>query len=317
MRMRFITVVLPLLLACNPSEPAKKEEPAKSAAKTSPTVTPTQPSTPSTEVAKSPPNLPKPVTPTNEWWCVCYQSTGDAGPQPATACRAHEDQCHALEQRIAKGSRALVAGSLTHNCRKLSGEHPGDSTGGRERWQPSKLEGAWSSEGACLLEGEAAPVAAEPGEPIETGEPEDPFMLMASEAIGDLAIAMSASEVKAAFGDPSETSEIQVEEAHGDFVQAWNYAGTGLSLVMRSFTQDGEQMIASVTITMPSQLQTRRGIAIGSSWEDVQKAYGDVADKDIDTSDHSSFVAGSIYGGVIFSFEDDKVTSIFLGAGAE
>ncbi len=33
------------------------------------------------------------------------------------------------------------------------------------------------------------------------------------------------------------------------------------------------------------------------------------------TSEH--FVAGSIYGGLIFSFQNGRVNEIFLGAGAE
>jgi hypothetical protein len=32
---------------------------------------------------------------------------------------------------------------------------------------------------------------------------------------------------------------------------------------------------------------------------------------------HESFIAGSIYGGLIFSFQDSIVNQIFLGAAAE
>jgi len=64
------------------------------------------------------------------------------------------------------------------------------------------------------------------------------------------------------------------------------------------------------------KLATRRGIKIGDTVAAVRKAYGDVEDKSRGQS-RDSFVAGSLYGGVIFDLKDGKVTQIFIGASAE
>jgi hypothetical protein len=54
---------------------------------------------------------------------------------------------------------------------------------------------------------------------------------------------------------------------------------------------------------------------IGSSYAEVQEAYK----KDIDpeATDKTQITVGSVYGGIIFSFKNDKAEKIFLGAEAE
>ena len=59
-----------------------------------------------------------------------------------------------------------------------------------------------------------------------------------------------------------------------------------------------------------------RGIHIGSTIVEVTTAYGKVENKE-ESESGKTFVAGSIYGGVIFTFTDGKVSQIFLGAAAE
>ncbi|MBL8974757.1 MAG: hypothetical protein JNK56_29445, partial [Myxococcales bacterium] len=50
----------------------------------------------------------------------------------------------------------------------------------------------------------------------------------------------------------------------------------------------------------------------------VLAAYGKLRDPEDPSGDDAEvFIAGSIYGGVFFTFEADKVREIFLGAGAE
>jgi ribose 5-phosphate isomerase len=66
----------------------------------------------------------------------------------------------------------------------------------------------------------------------------------------------------------------------------------------------------------PCDLRTWLGIGIGSTYEQTVKAYKDYIDKEM--SDKARIVAGSIYGGVIFSFDSKgKVNGIFIGAAAE
>jgi hypothetical protein len=73
--------------------------------------------------------------------------------------------------------------------------------------------------------------------------------------------------------------------------------------------------IASIVLTTPSRLSTTRGIRIGSTAKAVMKAYK--AEWERESSKPDIFVAGSIYGGLIFNFQNGKVSKIFLGAAAE
>jgi hypothetical protein len=56
-------------------------------------------------------------------------------------------------------------------------------------------------------------------------------------------------------------------------------------------------------------------MGMGSSYAEVETAYK----KDIDpeATDKTQITVGSVYGGIIFSFRNDKVSRIFLGAEAE
>src|SRR4051812_47329402 len=85
---------------------------------------------------------------------------------------------------------------------------------------------------------------------------------------------------------------------------------------MASDAKNGAKTVATITATAPCALETARGIRIGSSIAEVTKAYKKVQDKEQSVAG-KSFVAGSIYGGVIFSFKDGKVSQIFIGAAAE
>jgi hypothetical protein len=251
----------------------------------------------------------------SQWWCLCYRREGAEGPEPVTACRELESQCRKLEQRVAKGNDEIIAGSLMQACRSMSGAHPGDVAGTREQWQPSALPGAWVSEGACLLVDAAVP------EPVgETGEPavieQDPFAFMRSELIGDIALAQSSAQIRHRHGEPQSMGAIEQLAATGEFEQVWKF-GNGLSLLMTSTTRSGPQQVGGVIVEAPSTLSTRRGIVIGSERAAVERAYGDVREPESE-DDPSHFTAGSTYGGLHFTFDEQgTVTRMFLGAAAE
>lgn len=303
-----ISVTLLLLTACTPTDaPERPKKSSKSSAAAKPTI-------PAPAVADSPTEAPTPTpppAPITQWWCVCYQSEAEAGPQPTTSCRVLESECRKLESRINKGGRGLVAGSISHACRLVSGEHPGDSLGGRDRWQPSQRAGAWTSEGTCLLDGAA---------PTEAGAADDSpnFDVLMNEALGQLRLGMESVEVLGVVGSPVEKGEILESEATGDFEQAWEYPDAGLTLYMSAGSRGGPQTLGSLRAHSNCTLQTRRGVGIGSDWATVEKAYGNVHDQEgLDPDDNSVFTAGSVYGGVFFMFEAGKVNEIFMGAGAE
>ena len=305
-------LALTLLGACTDPKPepeAKARPPKRQRAK------PVDPAPPEPQTEPRDEPTPPPVVdtrPMSEWWCLCYQREGASGPEAMTACRETKDQCNKLESRVAKGSAEIIAGSLTNGCRSISGRHPSDSFGTPEQWQPSALAGSWVSEGVCQLQGAAVVQDPDQEEPVDE-EPD--FSVSQNELIGELALGQDTAKVRHSFGEPPQKTTIEEEGATGDWIQTWRYPD-GLSLDMRSDTRGGPQSIRGITITAPSTLKTRRGMTIGSSAEAVKRAYGDVEAKDTEPSD-DGFVAGSIYGGLFFTFSDGKVSEIYLGPGAE
>jgi hypothetical protein len=258
---------------------------------------------------------PAPVM--NQWWCLCYRREAAEGPEPVTACRELESQCRKLEQRVDKGNDEIIAGSLMQACRSITGAHPGDVAGTREQWQPSALPGAWVSEGACLLFDAVVPEAGETGEPSEPVEQQDTFVFMRSELIGDIAIGHDSATIRHGHGEPQTMGAIEEMGATGGFEQVWKFAD-GLTLLMSSTTHSGPQQVGGVIVEAPSTLATRRGIVIGSEREAVERAYGDVREREGDDDDPDSFTAGSTYGGLHFKFDEQgKVDHMFLGAAAE
>lgn len=245
----------------------------------------------------------------NEWWCLCYQAEGEDEDLPATACRRLEAECHALELEIAAGGPGIVEESLSHVCRKLDGEHPGDAAGGRELWKPSKLAGAWTSEGACRLEG---PPDRDPSRPTAT----DPFAIIASEGIGGLRLDMSAAEVVTVLGQPSDKGEDEDPGPNGEQSRSWTYAKQDAKLLL---VDDALWMIE---LGPKSELKTPRGVGIGSNRAALAKAYAGMAyDEESseakDAGDADLFEAGSMFGLLSFALEDDAVTSISIARVAD
>lgn len=137
-----------------------------------------------------------------------------------------------------------------------------------------------------------------------------------SESFGKLALGQKADQVLLIMGKPDNKGKDTMWEAIGEWVQEWRFKAQGLKLNMASESKGGQKTIAAITAESPCKLPTARGIQIGSSIADVTKAYQKVQDKE-QSVPGKSFVAGSIYGGVIFSFKDGKVSQIFIGAAAE
>jgi len=114
---------------------------------------------------------------------------------------------------------------------------------------------------------------------------------------------------------PSKSRD-EYEGATGLFVQNWRYPDCGVQLKMGSDHKGVAKVIESITVTAPSQLVTTRGIRIGSTEDEVAKAYARFRDAE-ESKSGRLFVAGSIYDGLIFNFANGKVARMFLGAAAE
>lgn len=302
MRLRSLSLAV-LLAGCTgkPSQPALEASPQPEAP-AAPAAPPTQPVP---EAIPAP--TPAAIVP---WWCTCYARTG---PEPVTACRRTAEECAAVQARATKGGGGIVAGSLTHTCRQLQAEHPGDLLGGRDRWKPSAKPGAWISNGACLLPGppDVTPQANEEQEP----EPPD---VLKDESFGGLKLGISGADVVQRLGEPAKKGRPEEWGADGRFHHSWSYPDHGLALDLAGDKRTGPWTLASIRAKAPCTFRTSRGVGIGDPRSAVEAAYGKDREPGSEPDDEV-FVAGSVYWGVFFSFDakDRNVSEIFLGAGAE
>jgi hypothetical protein len=136
------------------------------------------------------------------------------------------------------------------------------------------------------------------------------------EQIGKLHIGLSAKEIKQIITSQPTRGPEELMGADGQYHQEWKYSEAGVTLGMVSEKKGGLKTIGSMTITAPSKLQTQRGIGIGSSEAEVGKAYGSCRNAE-ESRPGELLVAGSIFGGVMFDFQQGKVSRIFIGAAAE
>ncbi|MGB8169935.1 MAG: hypothetical protein WCF18_20700 [Chthoniobacteraceae bacterium] len=151
--------------------------------------------------------------------------------------------------------------------------------------------------------------------PAQGPKPATEAMLQ-REHLGALKLGLSEKEVLKQLGKPEKQGALTSQEADGTYVQQWKYPSKGLSILMTTGEKKtGAKSIASFIATAGCTLATERGIKIGSSESAVRKAYGAFADSEHKAA--NEFVAGSIYGGIIFDFEKGKVSRIFFGAAAE
>lgn len=123
------------------------------------------------------------------------------------------------------------------------------------------------------------------------------------------------TDVITGIGDAEKKSEAKVWAADGDVHQSWYYPQKGIELDMVK-RSDGKLVVGRVVITNPCTYKTKRGIGIGSSEEDVRIGYA----KEINpkfSNGKKSVVAGTVYGGVMFSLKDGVVAGILIGDAAE
>ncbi len=155
-----------------------------------------------------------------------------------------------------------------------------------------------------------------PGFMCSTTFAADEFALLSEERIGDLRIGLTEKDVQKAIHCSLKRGPDELWGSDGGYHQKWEYAGCGVTVSMVSEKKGAAKSIESITLVSPSTLSTKKNIRIGSAKQEVIKAYKSHWNKE-DSKLSGGFVAGSIYGGLMFTFENNKVTSIFLGAAAE
>lgn len=136
------------------------------------------------------------------------------------------------------------------------------------------------------------------------------------ERLGKLALNQKAATVLEVLGEPRSKGADVLMEATGEWVQEWEFPEQGLTLMMGSNLKGGAKTVWSIKADESCKLSTERGVGIGTQEGELKQAYGELYNAE-ESRTGETFVAGSVYGGVIFEIEKGKVVGIFIGAAAE
>lgn len=140
--------------------------------------------------------------------------------------------------------------------------------------------------------------------------------LLSEERFGTVGLGVSGPALVKALGSKVKKGKVQEWGADGAFHQSWFFSEHDLEVDMSAEEKKGAYSAESMMIKSKSKLKSARGIGIGASRDEVEKAYGDL--RNPEDSDSDAFVAGSVYAGLIFSFDEaGRVKAMFLGAAAE
>lgn len=162
--------------------------------------------------------------------------------------------------------------------------------------------------------GSNQPDAMQTGETSGNNANDTDFGLLETESFGSLKLNLPDKEVLQLLGKPTHQSKPELWGADGLHHATWVYPQQGITLNMS--TEDQKNFtVFSITLNKPSALRTARNVGIGSAYNEVLNAYK----KEIDTefTDTAYIIAGSMYGGLVFTFVNKEVSTIFLGAAAE
>lgn len=140
------------------------------------------------------------------------------------------------------------------------------------------------------------------------------FRLIEEEKVGEIQKGVDLNKIVEFLGEPEEISEPVFSEVDGETYQTYAYKSKGIHIVFL-IKSDSTHEVSQYEITEPCILHTSNGIGIGSTYADVQKAYGNLINPQ--ESNNEIIVAGSVYGGMVFNLENKKVDRIFVGASAE
>ncbi len=160
---------------------------------------------------------------------------------------------------------------------------------------------------------DAAPIDAAPIDasvPVVVDAPEEgEVSILDTEALGGLKIGDDEAAVIGKLGKPSSKSVPQLEGATADYASNWKWPTASVNMVAETATAPARARL--ISISKSSKLETSRGIRIGSTRADVEKVYK--RSEDDDGSQPESYLVGSMYGGLLFTFAAGKVTAIAIG----
>lgn len=149
-----------------------------------------------------------------------------------------------------------------------------------------------------------------------TGKITPPSGKLDIESFGDIKLSQPSTALIKILGEPDNKTKAIEWEADGLMHEDWTWKSKGLIINLSFEIKDASTLqVFSIKAKAPCTFKTKANIGIGSSYAEVQEAYK--KDINAEESNKEQVTVGSIYGGIIFTFRNDKVESVFLGAAAE
>jgi hypothetical protein len=135
------------------------------------------------------------------------------------------------------------------------------------------------------------------------------FDLVQRETIGPLRPGATEKLVIGTLGAPTKKQKPILEGATGEFASVWVWSDA--SIIMVADKDKGPWTARMITISGRPTFETRMHIHVGSTRAEVERAYERSLDDD--GKKKETYLAGSMYGGLLFTFDHDKVVSISIG----
>ncbi len=154
-----------------------------------------------------------------------------------------------------------------------------------------------------------APPDAEPDAAIEDDASLAESFPVDKQAIGPLRIGMPEAQVAKLLGVPKTKSPAEMMAATGEYTGEWSYADVSLQMV--SDKPRGPFRVSAISVVAPSRYKTPEGIGIGATRGEIIAVYGPYLGH---TNDANEMLVGSVYFGLLFTLEEERVAGIFLGA---
>lgn len=140
------------------------------------------------------------------------------------------------------------------------------------------------------------------------------FELWDTETIGNIQCGERYERIVEIYGEPENETEPIFSDVDGATYIAADYISRGISITYL-IKEDSIKEVSDIEIVKPCELKTSRDVGIGSTYSEVKNAYEGLTNNI--GADSVTIIVGSIYGGLVFNFEDNKVSRVFIGASAE
>lgn len=143
--------------------------------------------------------------------------------------------------------------------------------------------------------------------------------LLTFESLGGMRLGITEAAVRERVEGRIFVGEETFEGATGLTVQDWLVPEQGVEFQMAKPGDDEPFTVKAIKISRDSSWKTLRGIGIGDSRAEVIDRYSEhINEEEASHAGGNDLVIGSIYGGIVVTFDDsENVSQIFLGAAAE